>query len=114
MAIYARIIAENTQYTCLLVDSVVILQMQNFNDLMKSNDIRREWRFYTCLFLGFFLLVAGFYVPPMGMIDNSVIIASGIILCIGAMAVGVDLKGCIRELRLLQSNTPVTDDEDGK
>lgn len=61
--------------------------------------LHREIRFYVCLILGYILLVWGFSVPPEGEISRSVLIASGIMFCIGALAVGIDLKGCLVELR---------------
>lgn len=94
----------------------LILHPQNFNNnsMATNNEIRREWRFYVCLCMGFCLMFCGFYVPPLGVISNSVIIAAGMLLCIGAMAVGIDLKGCIHELRLLKRETEDTLKEDGK
>lgn len=71
---------------------------------MTSNEIRREIRFYVCLLIGSALMFFGFYVPPLGVISNSVIVAAGMLLCIGALAVGIDLKGCIHELRLLKKD----------
>jgi hypothetical protein len=73
-----------------------------------KKDNRREFRFYTCLILGFTLMLCGFFAPPMGEIHNSVLVGAGMLLCIGALAVGIDLVGCIRELRLLK--TGVEDD----
>jgi len=79
-----------------------------------TNETRREWRFYVCLALGFSLMASGFYVPPLGIIDNSVIVAAGILLCIGALAVGIDLKGCIHEFRLLMAEKPAKEEENGE
>jgi len=53
--------------------------------------------------MGFSLIVGGFFSPPLGVIDNSVIVVAGILFALGAMCVGVDLKGIIQELRQLQS-----------
>ena len=64
---------------------------------------RREIRFYVCLLLGFVLMMCGFFAPPIGEIHNSVLVASGLVLSIGALAVGVDIEGIIRELRLLKN-----------
>lgn len=68
-----------------------------------SIEDKREWRFYTCLVMGFSLIVGGFFSPPPGVIHNSVIVVAGILFALGAMCVGVDLKGIIHELRQLQS-----------
>lgn len=64
---------------------------------------KREWRFYVCLVMGYALMVGGFFSPPLGEIGNSIIVASGILLCLGAMCVGVDLKGIIHELRMFKN-----------
>ena len=53
---------------------------------------RREIRFYVCLLLGFVLMMCGFFAPPIGEIHNSVLVASGLVLSIGALAVGVDIE----------------------
>ena len=68
-----------------------------------KKDNRREVRFYVCLVLGFVLMMCGFFAPPMGEIHNSVLVGAGLLLSIGALAVGIDLVGCIRELRLLKT-----------
>ena len=68
-----------------------------------SIENKRECRFYTCLVMGFALIVGGFFSPPLGIIHNSVIVVAGILFALGAMCVGVDLKGIIHELRQLQS-----------
>ena len=64
--------------------------------------MKEEIRFYICLILGYSLLMIGIWTPPVGVIANSVIVASGILLCVGALAVGIDIKGVIHELRLLK------------
>lgn len=66
-------------------------------------ETKREWRFYVCLFMGFSLVCGGFFSPPLGVIDNSVIVAFGILLSLGALCVGVDLKGIIHEMRAFRS-----------
>lgn len=66
-------------------------------------DARREVRFYVCLLLGFILMMCGFFAPPSGEIHNSVLVGSGLLLSIGALAVGIDIEGIIRELRLLKN-----------
>lgn len=66
--------------------------------------MKQEIRFYTCLVLGFTLVVLGFYAPPFGTIDNSVIITFGMMLMVGALAVGIDVRGIIKEIRLLKES----------
>lgn len=74
-------------------------------------ETKREVRFYVCLLMGYALMVGGFFSPPPGEIGNSIIVASGILLCLGAMCVGIDLKGIIHELRMFNNNTQPTDEE---
>lgn len=69
---------------------------------MTGDEIKKECRFYVCLILGFALMVMGFFAPPIGTISNSVLVGSGMLLSIGALAIGIDIKGCIHELRLLR------------
>lgn len=64
--------------------------------------MKQEVRFYTCLVLGFTIVILGFYAPPIGIIDNSVIITFGMMLMVGALAVGIDVRGIIKEIRLLK------------
>lgn len=74
---------------------------------------KRELRFYTCLVMGFALVVGGFFSPPLGVIHNSVIVVFGIFLSLGGLCVGVDLKGIIHELRLLKTDEPIEEKKDG-
>lgn len=69
----------------------------------QTKDNRREFRFYVCLLLGFVLMMCGFFAPPSGEIHNSVLVGSGLLLAIGALAIGVDIEGIIHELRLLKN-----------
>lgn len=66
--------------------------------------MREEIRFYVCLVLGYSLMMIGIWIPPVGIISNSVIIASGILLCIGALSIGIDLKGIIHEIRVMRED----------
>lgn len=44
--------------------------------------------FFTCLTATLSMLVGGFFVPPMGVIDGSVLTATGILLGFATLAVG--------------------------
>ena len=61
-----------------------------------------ECRFYVCLILGFSLMVMGFLAPPMGTISNGVLVGAGMMLILGGLSVGLDIKGIIFELRKLK------------
>lgn len=74
-------------------------------------ETKREVRFYVCLVMGYMLMVGGFFSPPLGEIGNSIIVASGILLCLGALCVGVDLKGIIHELRMFSNQKPVENND---
>ncbi len=79
---------------------------------MTGDEIKKECRFYVCLVLGFALMVMGFFAPPIGTISNSVLVGSGMLLSIGALAIGIDIKGCIHELRLLKVDAAKSINED--
>lgn len=64
--------------------------------------MKQEIRFYFCVILGIILIFFGFYAPPTGVIDNTVLEAFGMLLIIGGLSVGMDIKGIIREIRLLK------------
>lgn len=42
--------------------------------------MKNNWVFWISLVISFALIVAGFLAPPMGVIDNSVLIAVGMLL----------------------------------
>lgn len=42
--------------------------------------MKNNWVFWISLVISFALIVAGFIAPPMGVIDNSVLIAVGMLL----------------------------------
>lgn len=67
--------------------------------------MKREIRFYVCLVLGFVLVLYGAITPPPGDVTDSLLIAAGMFLCIGAVAVGVDVVGIIHELTELRKTT---------
>lgn len=64
--------------------------------------IANEVRFYIIFALASFLLVKGFFVPPVGEIAKTVLYASAGLTTLAACMVGVDVKGIIREIRLLK------------
>lgn len=51
------------------------------------------------IIVGCALLIAGFSVPPLGMIDNSVLIAFGEIATFAGSLVGIDYNYKIKSLR---------------
>lgn len=73
--------------------------MENGKDIINWH---LECRFYVCLILGFSLMVMGFLAPPMGTISNGVLVGAGMMLILGGLSVGLDVKGIIYELRKLK------------
>lgn len=63
---------------------------------------RKELRFYVLIFMSFALLCMGFWVFPPGQIESSVLVASGCLMGMGGLAVGIDIQAIIREFRLLK------------
>lgn len=47
-------------------------------------------------------MVMGFLAPPMGTISNGVLVGAGMMLILGGLSVGLDVKGIIYELRKLK------------
>ena len=43
--------------------------------------MKNNWVFWISLVISFVLIVAGFFAPPMGVVDNSVLVAVGMLLC---------------------------------
>lgn len=74
--------------------------------------MKREIRFYVCLVMAYTLMMISLFLPPVNIITTSVLYASVIILSVGGLAVGIDLKGIIKEIRLMKNNDTTTDDED--
>lgn len=54
---------------------------------MKKRNHTDKYIFFVCLVISIALFVGGFFCPPMGVIDGSVLTASGILLAFAALAV---------------------------
>lgn len=68
--------------------------------------------FYVCLIVAIGLFIGGFFVPPMGTIDGSVLKAGGILLCFGALGIfgrAIDLG---KTAKFEKGNVEVTIGED--
>lgn len=75
--------------------------MSKDNETKDPTIARRDVRFYVCLAMAFSLCILGFFEPPRGEVAESVLYCSITFLCAGALAIGVDLKGCLHELNNL-------------
>ena len=60
--------------------------------------MKKEVRFYTCLVLAYILLLISLYLPPLNVIATSVLYASIVILGIGALSIGLDISGILKEV----------------
>ena len=60
--------------------------------------MKKEIRFYTCLVLAYVLLLISLYLPPLNVIATSVLYASIVILGIGALSIGLDISGILKEV----------------
>ena len=76
-----------------------------------------KYIFFICLGVSILLFVGGFFCPPMGVIDGSILTASGILLGFGALGVvGQNLENG-KEITFQHGDTEVTigdDAENGK
>ena len=54
---------------------------------MKKQYHADKYIFYVCLFIAIALFVGGFFCPPMGVIDGSILKAGGILLGFAALGV---------------------------
>lgn len=70
--------------------------------------------FFICLAASIGLTVGGFFAPPMGVIDGSVITASGILLGFATLAVGAQAIQDGRLARFQHGQTSITVNDDGK
>lgn len=82
---------------------------------MSTNEVnRREWRFYTSLFLGFIMLMVGCFCPPLGEIADSILIAGGMILTISAGCIGINFAEIIHQFSLLKMSSCLPEQEKEK
>lgn len=70
-----------------------------------DKETRKSFKFYITLGLGFILMVIGCFCPPLGIISNSILLGSGMLLTISAGCIGVDLAEVIHQVRLLRFET---------
>lgn len=83
------------------------MQLLEVNQITMENreskrEIMHEVRFYACLLLSAILMMISIFTPPQGELHQSVVYMSSIILAIGAVCVGVDIKGILYEVRMMR------------
>lgn len=81
-----------------------------------TNEARKDIKFYVVLFLGFGLALLGCLLPPAGTIEQSMLWLVFAFLMLSACVEGIDVKGIIREIRLLKelNVSKVVEDEEDK
>ena len=68
--------------------------------------------FWICLIVSIGLLVGGFFVPPMGVIDGSLLKAAGILLGFAALGVAGQNLANGKDITFQHGETEVTIDDD--
>lgn len=63
--------------------------------------------FFLCLLISAGLMIGGFFVPPQGQIDGSVLKASGILFLFAALAVGARAVELGYDLRIAKGDASV-------
>lgn len=70
--------------------------------------------FFVCLTVAIALFVGGFFCPPMGVIDGSVLKAGGILLGFATLAVAGQNLANGKDIQFKHGDTEITiDDENG-
>ena len=70
--------------------------------------------FFVCLIISIGLFIGGFFVPPMGVIDGSILTAGGELLGFAALAVGAQAIADGRKATIKHGKTELNiNDEDG-
>ena len=74
-----------------------------------------KYIFYICLSFALALFVGGFFCPPMGVIDGSVLKAGGILLGFATLAVAGQNLANGKDIQFKHGETEITiDDDNGK
>ena len=81
---------------------------------MKATKHTDKYIFFVCLGMSILLFVGGFFCPPMGVIDGSILTAAGILLGFGALGVAGQNLANGKEVTFQHGETEVTigDDDD--
>lgn len=62
----------------------------------------KDIKFYFCTLIGAALLFTALFIPPVGVIEASVLYGGASFLILAGVVEGADVKGIIREIRLLR------------
>lgn len=70
-----------------------------------------KWVFWACLVISVAMLIAGFIVPPPGIIDGSVLTAVGELFGFATLAAAIKISK-YKQMELRHGNTTLTISED--
>ena len=73
--------------------------------------MKREIRFYVTTLLGYALMIIGMFIPPRGVIEASVLYASGMLIILAGTTIGIDIPAIIKEIRLFKKEILTPDNE---
>lgn len=57
----------------------------------KKKAVRRNWAFWLCEITSVLMFIAGFFVPPLGVIDGSVLTGIGLLMGFGTISMLPDI-----------------------
>lgn len=75
---------------------------------MKNRKQTDKQIFFVCLGISITLFVGGFFCPPMGVIDGSVLKAAGILFAFSALAVGAQALANGKEVTIHKDDLDIT------
>lgn len=67
-----------------------------------DNATHKDLKFYFCTLIGAALMFTALWVPPVGVLDLSILYGSASFLILAGVIEGADIKGIIHEIRLLK------------
>lgn len=77
----------------------------------------KDIKFYFCVLISAALLFTALFIPPVGIIETSVLYGGSSFLLLAGVVEGVDVKGVIHEARLMKDvnlNSIQAEDEKNK
>lgn len=76
--------------------------------------IHKDIKFYFCTLLGAGLLFTALFIPPVGVIETSVLYGAASLLVLAGIVEGADVKGIIHEVRMMKMQIPVEEIKNNK
>lgn len=74
----------------------------------------KDIKFYFCTLIGAALLFTALFIPPVGVIEVSVLYGGASFLILAGIVEGADVKGILKEIRLLREQKMNLDQVKGK